>query len=200
MMSEDECRTLFFERIKGLLLPAGELLDIQDVYWFVERAHRGKFRDGGEPYITHPAAVALILVDRGYHHKNILIKALCHDVVEDTDAPANLIIKVCGYENWVSLNVLSKNEPIFEAHTGRLLGRREKSNTEYRGEMAIAFHEDRLVKLADRKHNMSTMDCWDKARRVAYAEDTREWILPIADATHSWFAKQLREAIQKELG
>lgn len=197
MLSQDECRLLFFERIKGL--PQGELLGIQDAFWLAERAHRGQFRDGGEPYITHPVAVALLLIDRGYRQKNTIIKALCHDIVEDTDAPTNLVIKVCGYENWVSLNTLSKNEPIFDSHTGRLIGRRKKSVAEYRDDMVVTLEENRLVKLADRTQNMSMMDCWPKERRVAYAQETREWILPIADITDTWFAERLRELVNKEL-
>lgn len=198
MTPEEKCRTVFFERIKGLLLQ-GELLNIQDAYWLAERAHHGQFREGGEPYITHPIAVALLLVDRGYHQKSILIKALCHDVVEDTDAPTDLVIKICGYEKWVSLNTLSNNEPVFESHTGRLIGRRRKSDAEYRGEIAITLEENRLIKLADRTHNLSTMDYWEKARRIAYAEETRDWILPIADITNAWFAEQLRKMVNKEL-
>ena len=198
MTPEEDCRKSFFEKIRDL--PAGDLLDIRDAYGFIELAHRRQFRDGGEPYIPHCAAVASLLFDRGYRDKDIIIVALGHDVVEDTDSPTSAVIAYCGHDNWKAIDLLSKNQPIFSPFTGQLLGRRNKSKREYFGELACGPKKVRLVKPADRVHNMRTMDIWPKERRVAYAQETQEWILPIADATDAWFAEQLRELVKKELG
>jgi len=141
-----------------------------------------------------------MLIDRGYRTKNPIIKGLLHDVVEDTNTPPHIIVRVCGHEIWTSLLVLAKYVPVFDPVTGQILGRYRKTDPEYFGELARAEAEDRLVKLADRLQNMGTMDPWDKERRIKYATETKEWILPIADATDSWFAERLHGAVKKELG
>lgn len=192
-------RRLFFDCLAGL--PAGDLLEIQGAYWLAKNAHRPQEpRDTGERVFEHPRAVATILIERGHRSKGSIIKALLHDVVEDTNTPPHVIVRVCGHEIWTSLLVLAKYVPVFDPVTGQILGRYRKTPEEYFGELAKADVEDRRVKLADRTHNMSTMSSWEKERRVGYAVETKEYLLPIADATDPWFAEQLHAAVKRELG
>ncbi len=197
-MAPAENRLKFFERLATL--PAGDLIEIQDAYWLAKNAHRLQERDEGQRYFEHPRAVALLLIERGYLDKSIITKALLHDVVEDTNTPTNVIVRVCGYETWKSLITLSKSVPVFDPVTGQLMGRYKKPLEVYFDELARAIIEDRLVKLADRLHNMSTMSVWTADRCAAYAEETQKWILPIAYATDEWFADRLREEVRKYLG
>jgi (p)ppGpp synthase/HD superfamily hydrolase len=191
-------RMKFFERIANL--PAGDLLEIQGAYWLAKNAHRPEQpRDNGERVFEHPRGVAWTLIERNYIWRSILVKAFCHDVVEDTNTPTNVIVKLCGYETWKSLVTLSKRVPVFNPVTGQLMGRYEKPQAVYFDEIAKASEEDRLVKLADRLHNMSTMEAWEPERRKGYAMETKTWLIPIAEATDQWFAEQLGESIKKEL-
>ena len=198
MASAEMNRMKFFERIASLSV--GDLLEIQDAYWLAKNAHRPQApRDTGERVFEHPRSVAWILIERDYLWKSILVKGFCHDIVEDTNTPTNIIVRICGYETWKSLVTLSKSVPVFNPVTGQLMGRYRKPLEVYFAELKQAVVEDRLVKLADRLHNMSTMDAWTKEHRMAYATETKEWLLPIADATDSWFAERLREMVAKEL-
>ena len=65
-------------------LPKPQVKKILLAYKFAERCHRGQFRHSGDPYITHPVAVATILADMRLDHESIMA-ALLHDVIEDTD-------------------------------------------------------------------------------------------------------------------
>lgn len=198
MVPKEMNRKMFFERIGGL--PAGDLLDIQNAYWLSKNAHRLQERDEGVRYFEHTRGVAWILIERGFLRKSIIVKAFCHDVMEDTNTPTSVIVGICGYETWKSLITLSKSIPLFDPVTGQLMGRYKKSPEVYYGEIAGAPEEDRLVKLADRLHNMGTMRVWTPEHRGNYALETREWIIPIAEATDLWFAEQLHRMVKKELG
>lgn len=190
-------RKKFFDHLAGL--SAGDLLEIQGAYWLAKNAHRPDApRDSGERYFEHPRAVAMTLIKRNYRNKTAIIKALLHDVIEDTNTPPHIIVCICGREIWASLLILSKYVPVFDPVTGQIIGRYVKTPEEYYSELAKASEENRRVKLADRLHNMSTMDSWEKERRIKYATETKRWILPIANALDPWFAERLSEAIEKE--
>jgi guanosine-3',5'-bis(diphosphate) 3'-pyrophosphohydrolase len=137
---------------------------VKKAYLFAEEAHKGQTRASGEPYITHPLAVASILADMHMDHQ-CLMAALLHDVIEDTGIPKHIIGK--EFDDVVAdlVDGVSKlNTMLFES--------RAEAQAENFQKMALAMAKDIrviLVKLADRLHNMQTLDALDgeHRRRIA---------------------------------
>jgi GTP pyrophosphokinase/guanosine-3',5'-bis(diphosphate) 3'-pyrophosphohydrolase len=156
-------------------LPKAEIKRIREAYRFADEAHLGQFRASGEPYITHPIAVAGICAEWRLDAQAIMA-ALMHDAMED-----------CG---------VTKTELIerFEAPTAELVdgltkldklqfSTKEESQAESFRKMLLAMARDVrviLIKLADRLHNMRTMQAMaaDKRRRIA--RETLDIYAPIA--------------------
>ncbi len=179
------------------LMSLGDREEVQLAYHIAKDAHRKQLRDGGERYFEHARGVALILIERGVRPATAFIKALLHDALEDSFVPIAMYIQCFGIELYRSLDTLSKLIPVFDPITGKLRGRLKKPIAEYFAALAIASVEDRLVKLADRLHNLRSMGSWPIERQRKYVRETVEWLLPIADATDPWFAQQLRTEIAK---
>lgn len=121
--------------------------------------HEGQFRAGGEPYITHPVAVAEYLKNKGYGI-DYLITALFHDLLEDTAATEEEIEKLGGKEVLSAVKLLTK--------------RKGQSAEEYvRGikENPVAV----VVKGADRLHNLKSAFCRDEAFRRRYVEESKKY-------------------------
>ncbi|MDG2071049.1 MAG: HD domain-containing protein, partial [Pseudomonadales bacterium] len=122
---------------------------VKKAYLFAEEAHTGQTRQSGEPYISHPLAVASILADMHMDHQ-CLMAALLHDVIEDTGVPKHIIGK--EFDNQVAdlVDGVSKlNTMLFES--------RAEAQAENFQKMTLAMAKDIrviLVKLADRLHNM----------------------------------------------
>lgn len=157
-------------------------LEIDDVdlikaaYRFGERAHEGQFRKSGEPYITHPVAVASILADWFMDHQ-ALIAALLHDVMEDSGVTKLEIAEQFGKPVAELVDGLSKLERL-EFQT------KEDAQAENFRKMLLAMARDIrviLIKLADRLHNMQTLDAMvpDKQKRIA--RETMDIYAPIAN-------------------
>lgn len=123
--------------------------------------HAGQMRIGGEPYITHPVAVAELLKEQGYG-LDYQIAGLFHDLLEDTDAT---------------------EEAISELGSPRIL-KTVKILTKYRGyrmaEYVAAIRKDEMafaVKSADRLHNLRTAYVTSEAFRRKYIQETKDWYL-----------------------
>jgi guanosine-3',5'-bis(diphosphate) 3'-pyrophosphohydrolase len=156
-------------------LPKADIKRIREAYKFADEAHLGQFRASGEPYITHPIAVAGICAEWRLDAQAIMA-ALMHDAMED-----------CG---------ITKTELIerFEAPTAELVdgltkldklqfSTKEESQAESFRKMLLAMARDVrviLIKLADRLHNMRTMEAMAAQKRRRIARETLDIYAPIA--------------------
>lgn len=149
---------------------------VRRAYYCAEQAHVGQTRRSGEPYVTHPLAVANILADMHMDHQS-LAAAMLHDVIEDTDVDKLALSDQFGATVAELVDGVSKLTQ-FEFQT-----QAEKQAENFQ-KMAMAMARDLrviLVKLADRLHNMRTLDVLgvDKRRRIA--KETLEIYAPIAN-------------------
>lgn len=143
-------------------------------YLIAESMHHGQFRKSGEPYITHPLAVAQICAELGMD-TTTLVAALLHDTVEDTRYTLQALDADFGSEVAHLVDGVTKFDKAFygtaaEAETIR--------------KMIIAAGKDvrvLIIKLADRLHNMRTLDARSPASRARIARATQEVLVPLAD-------------------
>jgi len=169
-----EAVTLFKEW-SGYLKP-DDVSRIESAYHFSEAAHNGQFRASGDPYISHPLAVANILAQL-HLDSQALSAALLHDVMEDTAVTKAEITKKFGKPVAELVDGVSKLDRIeFETH--------EEAQAENFRKMLLAMARDVrviLIKLADRLHNMRTLDAVPTAKRKRVARETLEIYAPIAN-------------------
>jgi GTP pyrophosphokinase len=149
---------------------------LADAYRFSEAAHAGQKRQSGDPYISHPLAVAEILA--GWHlDGQALMAALLHDVMEDTSVTKAEISDTFGKPVAELVDGLSKLDKIeFQSA--------EDAQAENFRKMLLAMARDVrviLIKLADRLHNMRTLDAVAPAKRRRVARETMEIYAPIAN-------------------
>ena len=139
------------DRLKGYL-PADEVQQVRRAYFYSEQAHDGQKRSSGEPYVTHPLAVATILANLHMDHQ-ALIAALLHDVIEDTGINKEAVTRQFGEVVAELVDGVSKLTQItFES--------KAEAQAENFRKMVLAMAEDIrviIVKLADRLHNMRTL-------------------------------------------
>ena len=143
---------------------------------FSRAAHQGQMRQSGDPYISHPIAVARILTPL-HIDAQAIIAALLHDVVEDTEVTTEQVAKKFGKPVAELVDGLSKLDRIqFET--------REDAQAENFRKMLLAMARDVrviLIKLADRLHNMRTLDSMALDKRERIARETMEIYAPIAN-------------------
>ncbi len=157
-------------------LPPEQIARVKHAYNTARNAHEGQVRSSGEPYITHPVAVAGILAEMRLDYETVMA-GLLHDVVEDTPINAEHLRSLYG-ETVTSLvlGVTKLDKLQFHDH-------REAQAENFR-KMIMAMTSDIrviLIKLADRTHNMRTIGALrpDKRRRIA--KETLEIFAPIAN-------------------
>jgi len=164
-----------FKEWSGYLKPE-DMTRLETAYHFSEAAHSGQFRASGEPYISHPLAVANILA-RLHLDSQALTAALLHDVMEDTEVTKAEITKKFGKPVAELVDGVSKLDRIeFETH--------EEAQAENFRKMLLAMARDVrviLIKLADRLHNMRTLDAVPPAKRKRIARETIDIYAPIAN-------------------
>jgi GTP pyrophosphokinase len=149
---------------------------IEEAYHFSGKAHKGQYRDSGEPYISHPLAVAGILAD--WHlDPQALMAALLHDVMEDTEVSKDEISRLFGKPVAELVDGVSKLDKIeFQSQ--------EVAQAENFRKMLLAMARDVrviLIKLADRLHNMRTLGAVPPPKRRRVARETLEIYAPIAN-------------------
>ena len=170
--SEDSQLSL---RLKEYLKPE-DIAQVWAAYRFSAAAHEGQLRKSGEPYITHPVSVACILAEL-HLDTPTLIAALLHDVVEDTGVTKQQISDQFGKQVAELVDGLSKLDKIeFQSAT--------QAQAENFRKMLLAMSQDVrviLVKLADRLHNMSTLEVMGPEKRRRIARETLEIYAPIAN-------------------
>ncbi len=149
---------------------------IWDAYRFSAAAHEGQIRRSGEPYVIHPVSVAGILAEL-HLDPPTLIAALLHDVVEDTGVTKQEIGEKFGKQVADLVDGLSKLDKIeFQSAT--------QAQAENFRKMLLAMSQDVrviLVKLADRLHNMSTLDVMKPEKQRRIARETLDIYAPIAN-------------------
>lgn len=149
---------------------------VRDAYFYAAEAHEGQTRRSGEPYVTHPLAVADILADMHMDHQS-LAAAMLHDVIEDTGVEKNVLGEQFGDTVAELVDGVSKLTQ-FEFRSAA-----EKQAENFQ-KMAMAMARDLrviLVKLADRLHNMRTLDVLNIEKRRRIAKETLEIYGPIAN-------------------
>ena len=142
---------------------------------FAEKAHDGQVRKSGEPYITHPVNVAVILIDYDCDTDSV-IAALLHDTVEDTSVTLDDIKKQFGQDVAQLVDGLTKLNKISFVS-------KEEQQVENIRKMLLAMAKDIrviLIKLADRLHNMRTMDSQSNRKQREIALETIEVYAPLA--------------------
>ncbi|HEY2628812.1 MAG TPA: bifunctional (p)ppGpp synthetase/guanosine-3',5'-bis(diphosphate) 3'-pyrophosphohydrolase [Usitatibacter sp.] len=161
--------------VLGYLKP-GDVESIEEAYAVARAAHSGQYRQSGEPYITHPLAVAKILAE--WHlDAQALIAALLHDVVEDTPTTKSEIAKRFGKAVADLVDGVSKIDRIEFATL-------QHAQAENFRKMLLAMARDVrviLIKLADRLHNMRTLDAVPSEKQERIARETLDIYAPIAN-------------------
>ena len=149
---------------------------VRRAYFYAEQAHDGQTRRSGEPYVTHPLAVANILADMHMDHQS-LMAAMLHDVIEDTGIPKDALVEQFGDTVAELVDGVSKlTQMTFES--------KAEAQAENFQKMALAMARDIrviLVKLADRLHNMRTLGALAPEKRRRIAKETLEIYAPIAN-------------------
>lgn len=158
------------------LMPPEHIEQILQAYEFGAIAHGGQKRLSGEPYISHPVAVAQILADMHIDAPTITA-AILHDVIEDTPTSMADLEKQFGQEVAALVDGVSKLDQM-QFHS------RAEAQAESFRKMMLAMIEDIrviLVKLADRLHNMRTLDAVPREKQARIARETLEIYAPIAN-------------------
>lgn len=157
-------------------VPTEQIEAVIKAYEFGALAHAGQTRLSGEPYISHPVAVAQSLADMHLDPQTISA-AILHDVVEDTDTAIAEIEEAFGAEVAALVDGVSKLDQM------QFTSRAEAHAESFR-KMMLAMIEDIrviLVKLADRLHNMATLDAMPREKQARIARETLEIYAPIAN-------------------
>jgi guanosine-3',5'-bis(diphosphate) 3'-pyrophosphohydrolase len=174
------------------LHPNADLSLLQRAYDVAEEMHRGQRRKSGDPYITHPLAVATILAELGMD-TTTLVAALLHDTVEDTDYSLESLSSEFGEKVSELVDGVTKLDKV-------KLGTAAEAETIRK--MVIAMARDPrvlVIKLADRLHNMRTMRFLSPEKQARKARETLEVLAPLAHrlgmATVKWELEDLAFAI-----
>lgn len=187
---------LFQELMRNLAYMKGVNTDVvQRAYTFAAHCHRDQKRNSGEPYITHPLAVANILTSMRLDLSSI-IAAVLHDTVEDTEATLEDIEREFGKDVRELVDGLTKISKI------KFRSSQERMAENFRKMVLAMSHDLRviLIKLADRTHNMRTLDNLAVAKRQRIAEETLEIYAPLANRLGLYGIKsELEDLCMREL-
>lgn len=156
-------------------LPDDQIQAVRQAHAWGEQLHRGQYRKTGEPYIYHPLAVARILAEMRLD-ATTLIAAILHDVIEDTDTVRDEIATEFGNE------VADLVDGVSKLDKAQFRTRAEAQAENFRKLMLAMTRDIRviLVKLADRLHNMRTLEAMKPVQRRRVARETLEIYAPIA--------------------
>ena len=161
---------------------------IMAAYQVAKEAHKDQRRRSGEPYISHPVAVAIILVGLGMDTET-LVAALLHDVVEDTATTGESIEKQFGEDVALMVNGVTK--------LGQVpFSTREEQQAENVRKMLLAMAQDVrviIIKLADRLHNMRTLESMPPQKQRDKSLETMEVYAPLA---HRLGLKLVKEELE----
>lgn len=164
------------EILRGMRSPTSKDAEIiRDAYDFAEVAHGEEKRKSGEPYIIHPRAIAITLAKLGMD-RDTIVAGILHDTIEDTP------VKLEEIEKRFGTNVATMVEGVTKL--SKLKYRGVERHVESMRRLLVATANDVrviIIKLADRLHNMETLQHVDEAKRERIALETREVYVPIAE-------------------
>ncbi|MET9764445.1 HD domain-containing protein [Streptomyces sp. NPDC006372] len=154
--------------------PDADLEPLRRAYVLAESSHRGQMRKSGEPYITHPLAVTLILAELGAE-TTTLTASLLHDTVEDTDVTLDQVREQFGEEVRYLVDGVTKLEKVD-------YGAAAEPET-FRKMLVATGNDVRVmsIKLADRLHNMRTLGVMRPEKQERIAKVTRDVLIPLAE-------------------
>jgi guanosine-3',5'-bis(diphosphate) 3'-pyrophosphohydrolase len=155
--------------------PGVDLRAVIRAYRYAHEAHEGQLRNSGEPYITHPVSVATELARLGFD-TDTLIAALLHDVVEDTPATHEEIETHFGAPVALLVDGVTKLDRV-------TVDSKQHQQAETFRKMIIAMSQDirvLVIKLADRLHNMSTLEHMPRDKQKRIAQETLDIYAPLA--------------------
>jgi GTP diphosphokinase / guanosine-3',5'-bis(diphosphate) 3'-diphosphatase len=163
------------DKLEAYLSPA-QVERVREAYEFGAEKHQGQKRVSGEPYITHPVAVADILADLRLD-ADTLVAAILHDVIEDTPTAKAEIESIFGQVVAELVDGVSKLDQI------QFKNRQEAQAESFRKMLLAMVRDIRviMVKLADRMHNMRTLGVMPPIKRRRSARETLEIYAPIAE-------------------
>jgi GTP pyrophosphokinase len=175
--------------------PSADISRIQRAYIFSAKQHEGQLRKSGEPYMTHPIGVARIIAEMGLDEPSVCA-ALLHDTVEDTDATTESLGALFGPDVAGLVDGVTKLSKV-------KFNRREERQAESFRKLLVAMSSDirvLLVKLADRLHNMRTLEHMSEGARERIAQETHDIYAPLADRLGiSWLKADLDDLSFKYL-
>lgn len=154
--------------------PRADLGALRRAYVLAESSHRGQTRKSGEPYITHPLAVTLLLAQLGAE-TTTLVASLLHDTVEDTDVTLDQVREEFGDEVCYLVDGVTKLEKVDHGTA---------AEPETFRKMLVATGNDvrvMSIKLADRLHNMRTLGVMRPEKQERIAKVTRDVLIPLAE-------------------
>ncbi|MFG2493826.1 RelA/SpoT family protein [Streptomyces caniferus] len=154
--------------------PDADLDTLARAYLLAESSHRGQLRKSGEPYITHPLAVTLILAELGAE-TTTLTASLLHDTVEDTEVTLDQVRELFGAEVCYLVDGVTKLEKVD-------YGAAAEPET-FRKMLVATGNDVRVmsIKLADRLHNMRTLGVMRPEKQARIAKVTRDVLIPLAE-------------------
>lgn len=153
---------------------------LQVVAYVIDKHHK-QIRMGGDPYASHPVAVARILENKGFG-SDILAMGLLHDILEDTNGTREEILAMTNNQVANGVQMLTKVE--------------DQSMEDYLRPMFLPENLDvRLVKLADRLHNLLSATKANASFQARYIQETKLYYLPLAEGTV--FEIEINEALER---
>lgn len=172
--------------------PDPDLDIIKKAYVYSAKVHQGQLRKSGEPYLIHPLEVAGILAELKLDEASI-VTGLLHDTIEDTLATSEELTELFGPEVAQLVDGVTKLSKFSASAT---LSQEEKQAENFR-KMIIAMAQDIrviLVKLADRTHNMRTLDHMSEEKQARIAQETLDIYAPLANRLGiSWIKIELED-------
>ena len=174
--SDDETRISELCSELEIYLEPAQVEEVYKAYLVGAEAHEGQYRVSGEPYISHPVAVARILAEMRMDSSSI-IAAILHDVIEDTPTAKEEIARRFGEEVAELVDGVSKLTQI------DFRSKAEAQAENFRKMMLAMVKDIRviIIKLADRLHNMRTLDAMPQDKRRRIAQETMDIYAPIAN-------------------
>jgi GTP pyrophosphokinase len=176
--------------------PDPDLDLIKKAYVYSAKVHKGQLRKTGEPYLIHPLEVAGLLAELKLDEASV-VTGLLHDTIEDTLATADEISELFGHEIAELVDGVTKLSQFSAANT------QEEKQAENFRKMVVAMAKDirvLLVKLADRTHNMRTLDAMKPDSQERIARETLDIYAPLANRLGiQWIKNELEELSFKYL-
>lgn len=169
-----ERHSVFLEKV-ALGKNEEDMARILDAYEFARKAHKGQYRKSGHPYIIHPVSVATIVADELKLGTNPIIAALLHDVVEDTPCTVEEIRERFGEDVAFLVRVVTKQKKTVYEMSKQLDNFKQMLDSINYDIRAL------LIKLADRLHNMRTLDSMSPDKQMKIAGETDYFYAPLAN-------------------